>query len=125
MRLIMVPDRLDGDVSRFVIELNGESFDYRHGPRREWSIKWPGEGFGVTRIMFEEANGGRPTVVEEGPWSFFRLLDDSTVVRQSDIQYTATFTAGGKSIDVLLQASSVRNPLARRDLHNFSCASNL
>ena len=125
MRLTMVPIRLDADVSRFVLEVDGQSFDYRHGPQREWNMTWPGEGLGMARIMFEEASGGRPTVVEEGPWAFFRLLDDSRVSADSEIQYTAEFSAGGRVVEVLIQANSVRNPLSRRDLHNFNCAAGL
>ncbi|MDH3435344.1 MAG: hypothetical protein OEM60_15880, partial [Gammaproteobacteria bacterium] len=77
------------------------------------------------RIMFEEASGGRPTVVEEGPWAFFRLLDDSRVSANSEIQFTAELSAGGRVAEVLMQASSVRNPLSRRDLHNFDCSAGL
>ena len=48
------PTRLDPDVSRFIFEVDGQSFDYRHGPQREWNVSWPGEGIGMARIMFEE-----------------------------------------------------------------------
>jgi type VI secretion system protein ImpL len=120
-----VPNRLDVDVSRFVLEVDGQSFDYRHGPPREWNLSWPGEGIGMARIMFEEASGGRPTVVEEGPWAFFRLLDDSTVTATSETQFTAVLGAGGRTVELLIQTNSVRNPLARRDLHQFSCPAGL
>jgi type VI secretion system protein ImpL len=125
MRLTMIPNRLDADVSRFVLEVDGQSFDYRHGPQREWSVAWPGQGLGMARIMFEEASGGRPTVVEEGPWAFFRLLDDSRVTANSEINYTAELSAGGRVVEVLIQANSVRNPLSRRDLHSFDCSAGL
>jgi type VI secretion system protein ImpL len=125
MRLTLVPVRLDADVSRFVLEVDGQSFDYRHGPQRQWSVTWPGEGLGMARIMFEEASGGRPTVIEEGPWAFFRLLDDSRVSASSEIKFTAELSAGGRVVEVLIQANSVRNPLSRRDLHNFDCSAGL
>jgi type VI secretion system protein ImpL len=120
-----VPNRLDGDVARFVLEVDGQSFSYQHGPVREWSLQWPGEGLGNARIMFEEASGGRPTVVEEGPWALFRLLDDSRVTKVSDIQYAVELTAGGRVAEVIVQTRSVRNPLAQRDLHTFECPSSL
>jgi type VI secretion system protein ImpL len=125
MRVTIVPNSLDADVSRFVLEVDGQQFDYRHGPQRQWNLRWPGEGIGMARIMFEEASGGRPTVVEEGPWALFRLLDDSTVQATSETQFTVVMGAGGRSVELLVQASSVRNPLARRDLHDFSCSSGL
>jgi type VI secretion system protein ImpL len=125
VRFAVVPNRLDGDVARFVLEVDGQSFSYQHGPVREWSLQWPGEGLGNARIMFEEASGGRPTVVEEGPWALFRLLDDSRVTKVSDIQYAVELTAGGRVAEVIVQTRSVRNPLAQRDLHTFECPSSL
>jgi type VI secretion system protein ImpL len=121
MRITVVPNRLDFDVSRFVFEVDGQSFSYQHGPQREWAITWPGEGLGTSRIMFEEASGGRPTVVEDGPWALFRLLDDSVVTKVSDIQYTVELSAGGRSAEVIIQTRSVRSPLSQRDLHRFQC----
>ena len=125
MRVTIVPDRLDVDVTRFVFEVDGQSFNYQHGPQREWSVNWPGDGLGAARIMFEEASGGRPTVVEDGPWALFRLLDDSVVNKLSDIQYAIALTAGGRTAEVILQTRSVRSPMTQRDLHNFQCPSAL
>jgi len=41
MRLTVVPDRLDGDVSRFVFEVYGQSYSYNHGPQRESCSRKP------------------------------------------------------------------------------------
>ena len=123
--LTLTPIRLDADVSRFVFEVDGQSFDYRHGPQREWNVKWPGEGLGMARIMFEERSGGRPTVVEEGPWALFRLFDGSNITAQSQIQFELDLIAGGRTAKVRAQARSVRNVLSRRDLHNFQCPDRL
>ena len=125
MRLTVVPNRLDPDVTRFVFEVDGQSFSYQHGPQRQWSVVWPGEGLGSARIMFEEASGGRPTVVEDGPWALFRMLDDSVVTKVSDIQYAVALSAGGRTAEVIVQTRSVRSPMTQRDLHNFQCPSAL
>lgn len=125
MRVTVVPNRLDADVSRFVFEVDGQSYVYQHGPQREWSVTWPGDGLGTARIMFEEASGGRPTVVEEGPWALFRLLDDSAVTKVSDIKYAIALSAGGRTAEVIMQTRSVRSPMTKRDLHNFQCPSAL
>ena len=125
VNLTLVPNRLDLDVARFVLEVDGQTFAYQHGPVRDWSIRWPGQGLGNARIMFEEASGGRPTVVEDGPWALFRLLDDSRVTKISDIQYAVELTAGGRVAEIIVQTRSVRNPLAQRDLHTFECPSSL
>jgi type VI secretion system protein ImpL len=125
VQLTVVPNRLDLDVDRFVFEVDGQSFGYDHGPVRDWTVRWPGDGLGNARIMFEEASGGRPTVVEDGPWALFRLLDDSRVTKVSDIQYAVEMSAGGRVAEVIVQTRSVRNPMAQRDLHTFECPSSL
>jgi len=125
MRIIVRPERLDGDVSRFTLEVDGQSFSYQHGPLEDWTVTWPGDGLGTARIMFEERSGGRATVVEEGPWALFRLLDASAVTKESDIRYTIALSAGGRTAGVIAQTRSVRNPIAQRDLHKFQCPSSL
>ena len=125
MRIDVTPDRLDMQVGRFVFEVNGQNYFYDHGAVRDWPINWPGEGVGGARVMFEELGGARHTVVEDGPWAFFRLLEGSTVQQISEIRYAVEFTAGGRSAAVIIQTRSVNSPMAHRDLHNFSCPSSL
>jgi type VI secretion system protein ImpL len=123
--LTMTTTRLDPSVKRFVFEADGQSFDYQHGPPRSSTITWPGQGAGMARIMFEEASGGRPTVVVEGPWALFRLFDGANIKPVSDIEYEIGFTAGGKSATVRAQARSVTNPLSGPGLHEFRCPDSL
>lgn len=125
MQFTMIPVNLDADVSRFVFEVDDQSFDYRHGPAREWNVKWPGSAFGRARIMFEEASGGRPTVVEEGPWALFRLLDGSRLSARSASEYELEVSAGGRSATLLVKMRSVRNPFSNRDIEGFECPDGL
>ena len=121
----ITPTRLDPQVQRFVFESNGQSFSYQHGPQRTTAINWPGDGSGNTRVMFEEASGGRPTVVEEGPWALFRLLDSSHIKQISDIKYEAVVTAGSRSAALEIETRSVTNPFSGPKLHEFRCPENL
>lgn len=123
--LMMTTTRLDSAVKRFVFELSGQSFNYQHGPLRSTTINWPGEGNGMARIIFEEASGGRQTVVQEGPWAFFRLLDGANIRPVSDIEYSVDLTAGGRTAVIQVQARSVTNPLSGPGLHEFRCPSSL
>lgn len=123
--LTMTTTRLDPAVKRFVFEADGQSFDYQHGPPRSSTVTWPGQGPGMARIMFEEASGGRPTVVVEGPWAMFRLFDGANIRPVSDIEYEIAFTAGGRNATVRAQTRSVTNPLAGPGLHEFRCPDSL
>ena len=122
---VMIPTRLDSEVRRFIFEANGQTITYQHGPQRPTSVTWPGDSIGSARIMFEEASGGRPTVVEDGPWAMFRLLDASNVRQLTDIEFEANFNAGSRSATVKIETRSVTNPFSGPKLHEFSCPGSL
>ena len=63
-----------------------------------------------------------PGASKQGPWSWFRVLAESRVERESDSRYRITFTAGGRSMRVILDAASGRNPFGASALAGFSCA---
>jgi type VI secretion system protein ImpL len=107
---------------RFLLEIDGQSFENRHGPERSMLAKWPGESAGPAAVTFEERSGGRPNLVAEGPWAWFRLMDEARVERESDVSYVLTFERGGHQAKVRVEATSIRNPFGRRDLQQFRCS---
>jgi type VI protein secretion system component VasK len=50
------------------------------------------------------------------------MLDQAQINRASDTRLGVTFTAGGHSMQVTLDAASIRNPFARDELAGFRCA---
>ena len=42
LRFTVTPAELDAGATRFVLEVDGQSFDYRHGPERNFAATWPG-----------------------------------------------------------------------------------
>jgi type VI secretion system protein ImpL len=121
-RFTLTPDTLDAAATRFVLEIDGQSFDYRHGPQQSRQMTWPGSSAGPVAIAFEERAGGGPSVVKQGPWALFRALEQAQVKRDSDTRVNVTFTAGAHSMRVVLDATSVRNPFVRDELAGFRCA---
>ena len=115
------PDDLDQDVDRFRLEIDGQSFEYRHGPPRAVSIAWPGGPVGAASASFELRDGSHPESAFQGPWAFFRLLDHAVTQPQSETRFVVTFLNNGKSARVVLEAASIRNPLARHELAHFRC----
>lgn len=123
IRFNVFPSYLDANATRFVLELDGQTFEYRHGPERSWTASWPGPAPGVAAISFEDRAGGRPNLPFEGPWAWFRLLDASGVQAESDVRYRASFRAGGLEARVIIEATSIRNPFTKADLRQFRCSS--
>jgi type VI secretion system protein ImpL len=117
------PSQLDADVSRFLLDLDGQKITYRHGPARSTTLTWPSpEANGQVRVVFEDLNGKTSSLSHEGPWAWFKLLDQMDVqeTQQSD-RFLITFEAGGHSMRYELRASSVINPFRMPELEEFRC----
>jgi type VI secretion system protein ImpL len=76
---------------------------------------------GQAVIVFEERGGGGPSFTKQGPWAWFRALDQAQVKRVSDTRTQVTFVAGAHSMRVVLDAASIRNPFTRDELAGFRC----
>ena len=118
----VTPDSLDAAVSRFSLEVDGQSLEYRHGPLQSLPFSWPGGSAGHAAVTFEA--GGPPSIAAfDGPWAWFRSLDQAKVQQQSETRFLVTFAQGGHSARVMIEAASVRNPFARNELQSFRCGS--
>jgi type VI secretion system protein ImpL len=117
----LVADSLDASVSRFRLDFDGQSFEYAFGPLQSRPMTWPGS-VGSAYFSFDTPHGPIPGNSEQGPWAWFRLLDRAKRERVSDIRYRITFSAGGKSMRLVLEAASVRNPFGRNEVAGFRCA---
>jgi type VI secretion system protein ImpL len=122
VRFNVTPAFLDAGSSRFVLELDGQSFEYRHGPERSWPAVWPGPAPGVSAFSFEARAGDRPNQVFQGPWAWFRLLDTGSLQPASDVRYTLDVQAGGHEAKLTIEATSIRNPFLKSDLRQFRCS---
>jgi type VI secretion system protein ImpL len=121
VQFTLMAESLDADVVRFVLEFDGQRFEYRHDPPQAWSATWPGPAPGSASIRFEDRNGQGPTQPFQGPWALFRLFGTAEFQRRSETRYLVIFRAGGKSARVVLEASSIRNPFDRDMLTPFRC----
>jgi type VI secretion system protein ImpL len=123
VRFTLTPVFLHEDVSRVVLEIDGQSFSYGHGRAEPWAGVWPGPTPGLTVIRFEDRSGFGPSEMRQGAWAFFRLLDLAEVTRQTDTRYLLAFNIGGRTTRLQLDAASVRNPFDRAalGLTRFNC----
>jgi type VI secretion system protein ImpL len=104
-----------------VLEVDGQTLEYRHGPQRAQPMAWPGPSPGEAALTFEMQSGASPNLVVQGPWALFRLIQKGAVQAQSDTSFTVTFNLGGATAKLGLLASSSRNPFGRNVLQGFSC----
>jgi type VI secretion system protein ImpL len=117
----VAPSYLDANATRFLLELDGQSVEYRHGPERNSPATWPGPTPGAAAVSFEDRAGAHPNLSFQGPWAMFRLLDGAALQAESDVRYRATFHAGGSEARVIIEATSIRNPFGKSILRQFRC----
>jgi type VI secretion system protein ImpL len=117
----ITPVELDASATRFLLEVDGQTFDYRHGPERSLQAKWPGPNPGSAAATFEARAGGRPNMAYDGPWAWFRLVNAGQVERESDLRHVVSFAKEGYRARVRIEASSVWNPWATREWQQFRC----
>ena len=123
VRFRLTPTELDADVTRFLLELDGQNVEYRHGPERSVAASWPGQSAGPAAVTFEMRAGGRPNAAFQGAWAWFRLLDSARVSPETEVRSELTFVRDGHQALVRLDAASVRNPFNDRDvLRQFRCS---
>jgi type VI secretion system protein ImpL len=113
---------LDAASSRFLLELDGQSIEYRHGPERSTPAVWPGPAPGISAYSFEGRSGDRPNQAFQGPWAWFRLLDAGQLQPATDVRYTLSLQAGTHQSRVTVEATSIRNPFLKSDLRQFRCS---
>lgn len=121
------PQALDPRVDQLILDLGGQIVDYRHGPLRTQRLRWPPpEGPTRVRLAFTDASGGGPSLMEEGPWAWFRFLDRSRLTPTDQPErFKLSFTIAGLSAQFELRAISVRNPFNLAELRGFQCPGRL
>jgi type VI secretion system protein ImpL len=121
VRFRLTTTDLDVGAVRFLLELDGQSFDYRHTPPRSTQATWPGPTPGPAAATFEVRAGGRPNIVAQGPWAWFRLMESARIERETDVRYVLTFAKDGHEARVRVEAASIRNPYGQNELQQFRC----
>lgn len=117
------PVNMDAGISRFLLDVDGQSVNYAHGPVQPKWISWPGPGGASTvRLTVEPAGASGSGYTTEGPWALFRLFDKAKVERTAQPEKMfITFSFDGRDVRFEVTAGSVQNPYGLQDLRSFSC----
>lgn len=130
------PFKMDKVDARFQLEVGDQRITYNHGPKFWKSLNWSGDDESKrVRIVFEDLYDGRHEKSYDGPWAWFRLQDQSRLVktRHSNV-YEVTYAVSDDSrakgpgyhhIKYLIKAKSVDNPFNENMLGTFRCPENI
>ncbi|CAN7759785.1 type VI secretion system membrane subunit TssM [Caballeronia sp. LjRoot34] len=125
---IKIPE-LDPTITGLVLDIDGQSEQYQHGPDRPFAVTWPGPRGGAhaeitanPRIRPETS-----TLSTDGPWAFMRLLKKGRLIETATPGRTrAEFDFDGrKAVLDIAGAGSVANPITSNVLSSFQCPSSM
>lgn len=122
------PMGMDSSISQFILDVDGQSVKYSHGPQIPISIQWPGpRGSSQVRVQIvsnnQESKSGQ---VFGGPWALFRMFDQIQINPSTQPErFTAIFDIEGQKAQFAVETNSVQNPFRLRELEQFKCPTNL
>ncbi|CAG8865816.1 hypothetical protein PS627_01735 [Pseudomonas fluorescens] len=128
VRFELKPVAMDAAITQFLLDLDGQQVSYDHGPSRPVALQWPNpNSIGVVRLSISPpAASGRSGLTVEGPWAWFRLLDQSDLVAGSSPErFSLRLRVEGTSVSYELRASSAFNPFRSRVVSGFSLPEHL
>ncbi|MFJ3525616.1 type VI secretion system membrane subunit TssM [Pseudomonas sp. NPDC090203] len=123
VRFELMPVAMDASITQFLLDLDGQQISYDHGPSRPTAMQWPNPGnVGVVRLStLPPVASGRSGVTLDGPWAWFRLLDQSELLAGvSPDRFNLRVRVDNVSISYELRANSAFNPFKSRVLSGFS-----
>jgi type VI secretion system protein ImpL len=122
LRLTFRPHDMDETIDRFVLEVDGQSVRYAHGPPTATVITWPGPTAGA-RVEMTPAAEGQPGLEFSGTWALFRLLDRVPVEAIAPGRFRVVFNVGGRRATFDVESESGANPFRMPELERFDCPS--
>jgi type VI secretion system protein ImpL len=129
VKFSLKPVRMDGDITNFVLDLEGQTLTYRHGPVRPHQLTWPGSPDSAQEVRIQitlRSEGGRSSWTEEGAWAWFRMLDKAQVAPgKTPEKFQITFDLDGRLVVYELRARSAFNPFRLKELEQFQCPARL
>lgn len=125
---IQIPE-LDPTITGLMIDIDGQTTLYQHGPVAPFAVSWPGPRGGVHAEITANPRI-RPdtsTISADGPWAFMRLIQKGHVLETATPGRTRVgfdFDGRKTALDIS-SAGSTANPLTGDVLTTFRCPSSM
>lgn len=112
-------------IASFTLSLDGVTLDYRHGPLRPAVFEWPGKALGAEVRATVTLLDGRTLIRKtEGPWAWFRFLDEAQLIPTQDPETRQMLLDfEGEEVRLQLRVGRVGAPFNRQVLSRFKCGS--
>lgn len=111
-------------VREFILNLDGNTLNYAHGPAVMQALAWPGvrRGSQVSMSLREVQAAALPDSTWRGPWALLHWLDDAVAVRESTHnRLLMRWEKDDKHLELVIAGLSVDGELPGEMLRNFRC----
>jgi type VI secretion system protein ImpL len=123
LRFNVTLTELSSAATRFLLDVEGQRFEYRRDGRSGGAGVWPGPEPGFVAAVFEERSGIPTGPRQEGHWALFRFIDGAQPVVESDTRTGLTIQGGRHRARVVIESTTLQNPFMKRAWQRFSCGS--
>lgn len=116
------PVYLDSRVTQLMLEVDGKTLVYRHGPARPVNFTWPEQaGARLTRIAFTPGNAADTSVHQsyQGAWSVFRMLQAAGSMATDSRNQDVNILLDNYLASLELTTDSVKHPFHTAMLEQF------
>jgi type VI secretion system protein ImpL len=123
IQLDFKPIEMDASIQQFLIDVDGKSVRYAHGPQVPVRVQFPGPGGrSQVRVAITPPSRGSSGKTFEGPWALFRMFDGVKIEETNQLErFVAAINVEGRGAVFEIMASSVRNPFRLPELSQFRC----
>ena len=119
---------IDPEITELLIDIDGQTQRYLHGPVSPFPLSWPGpRGGAIAEVAAKPAiRPDTSTIVATGPWALFRLIERGRLTgTASASRLTLDFDFDGRHAALELMTGGQLNPLTNDLLTGFHCPGGL
>ncbi|WP_194437814.1 type VI secretion system membrane subunit TssM [Vibrio fluminensis] len=117
------PLSLTSNKRRSLLNIDGQFLTYSHGPRETVELIWPNtlRDSAVSKVTLipTKSNRSPRSVQLQGPWAFFRLLDQAAVTGASPTSVDYKFKVAGGEMVYRINSEADANPFTERLFKSF------
>ncbi len=116
------PLALSSNQRRSVLNIDGQLISYNHGPSHASQLIWPNtlRKGAESKITLISRLGRSQILRHQGPWSWFRLLDQAEINGADNNMLDITFQLGKGRMRYRIHSEKSNSPLLRQLFKNFS-----
>lgn len=126
VRFTLKPISLDDRIKTLSIEFGNQRLSFDGANPLPSEGEWPGPGrANLVKLTVVDQQDEEHTIVREGPWAWFKLLESGGLRLRKGERYSAHFSIKGYRASFYIRATSALSPFKLKELQLFKCPASL